>query len=137
MFQKQENNGSMETIVGASVKLKGNLKSEGDVRILGALNGEVQTKGHVYIGKDAEIVGKVKAGSVSVAGFINGSIEAKDKLEIESTGKVFGDIKTTILVIQEGGIFSGKSEMKVETLEEKEPEEEIEPEAEEQEIEAE
>jgi len=130
MFQKQEGNGAMETIVGASVKLKGNLKSEGDIKILGTLNGEVQTKGHVYIGKEAEVVGKVKAGSVNVAGFINGSVDAKERLEIESTGKVFGDIKTTILVVQEGGIFSGKSEMKVETLEEKEGEEEIEPELE-------
>lgn len=128
MFQKPTSNGGSETIVGASVKLKGNLKSEGDVKVLGVLNGEIQTKGNVFIGQEAEVTGKIKGHSVNVAGFVNGSIEAKEKLEIEETGKVFGDIKTSILVVKSGGIFSGKSEMKEETIEEKEPEEQIEPE---------
>lgn len=114
MFQKSE----VETIVGGSVKLKGNLKSEGDITLGGSLTGEIKTKGNLTILKEATVEGKVTAQNVKVAGVINGNIEAKEQLELTETGKIFGDLKTNILVIRPGGIFNGKSEMKAETLKE-------------------
>jgi cytoskeletal protein CcmA (bactofilin family) len=103
--------GAAETIVGTSVKLKGNLKSDGDVIIDGVVTGEVKTKGSVKIGQNANIIANVKAKSVSVAGAVQGNVEATDRLEITETGKVLGDISANVLSIAPGAVFSGKSMM--------------------------
>lgn len=129
MFQKE--NAQTETIVGQSVKLKGNLKSDGDIRVAGSLTGEIKTKGNVTIGQEAIIKGKVSGQNIVISGTVSGDVEAKEQLEITESGKVFGDIKTSILIIKAGGIFTGKSEMQMETLEEKPTEVEPEPEVEE------
>jgi cytoskeletal protein CcmA (bactofilin family) len=100
-----------ETIVGTSVKLKGNLKSDGDITIDGSINGEIKTKGTVNVGPNANIIASVKAKDVNVAGTVQGNIQATDRLNITETGRVFGDICANILHISSGAVFSGKSTM--------------------------
>jgi cytoskeletal protein CcmA (bactofilin family) len=119
MFEKKEGGltpAETETIVGESVKLKGNLKSDSNIKIAGSLQGEIKTKGDIEIGKSAKINAKIQAQNLKVAGTINGNIEIKEQLEITETGKVFGDLTTNILVIQPGAIFSGKSTMQEQPL---------------------
>ena len=43
-------NGPAETIVGPSVKIQGDLNSEGNIRIEGQVTGKVQTTQNVYVG---------------------------------------------------------------------------------------
>jgi cytoskeletal protein CcmA (bactofilin family) len=133
MFDKKEelvSTGVAETIVGTSVKLKGNLKSEGDITIDGSINGEVKTKGSVNIGPNANIIAtSIKAKNINVAGTVQGNIQATDRLNITETGRVYGDISANILSISSGAIFSGKSIM-IENVKETE----IEPVAEKEEL---
>lgn len=102
---------SAETIVGTSVKLKGNIKSDGDIIVDGVITGEIKTKGTVVVGKNANILASVKAAIVTVSGVVQGNIEATEKLEITESGKVLGDIATAVLSITPGAIFTGKSQM--------------------------
>lgn len=114
MFEKGKIEPSQEgsqTIVGTSVKLKGNLRSDGDIIIDGIVSGELKTKGSVIIGKNANILANIKARNVSVAGIVQGNIEAAERLEISETGKVIGDLAATVLSIAPGAVFSGKSQM--------------------------
>jgi cytoskeletal protein CcmA (bactofilin family) len=105
------NEGAAETIVGTSVKLKGNLKSDGDIIVDGVVAGEIKTKGSVKIGKNANIIANIKAKNVSVSGVVQGSIDVSDRLEILETGKVLGDVNSNVLSIAAGAVFSGKSQM--------------------------
>ena len=116
MFEKREDgvvtpSGVAETIVGTSVKLKGNLKSDGDITIDGSVNGEVRTKGLVNIGPNANIIASVRAKKVTVAGTVQGNVEATERLTITETGRVYGDITAHILSVAPGAVFSGKSVM--------------------------
>ncbi|MDD5692886.1 MAG: polymer-forming cytoskeletal protein [Patescibacteria group bacterium] len=125
MFEKKEEeivSGAAETIVGTSVKLKGNLKSDGDITIDGSVNGEIKTKGAVNIGSNAHVIANVKAKKISVAGTVQGNIEATERLTITETGRIYGDIIANVLSISAGAIFTGKS-----TMMEKIKPEEIEP----------
>lgn len=99
------------TIVGASVKLKGNLKSDGDIDVEGVVSGELKTKGTVTVGKNANILANVKARNIKVAGMVQGNLEASEKLEITESGRVIGDISANVLVIAPGAVFTGKSLM--------------------------
>ncbi len=141
MFEKKEestfsmNPETVETIVGSSVKLKGNLKSDGDININGSVAGDVKTKSSVKIGSTANVVASIKARNVQVSGVVQGNIEAKETLEISETGKVYGDIQSGVLVVSPGALFSGKCTM-IETKREEielEPILEIEEESEEKE----
>lgn len=111
--------GAAETVVGTSVKLKGNLKSDGDITIDGSINGEVKTKGTVNIGPNANIIASINARNVIVSGTVQGNIIASERLNITETGRVYGDINANILNIASGAIFSGKSAM-VEAVQEAE-----------------
>ncbi|MDO8507237.1 MAG: polymer-forming cytoskeletal protein [bacterium] len=116
MFDKKEDfptvdNKSVETIVGESVKLKGNLKSDGDIIINGSVAGDVKTKASVQVGTSANVVASVKAANVQVSGVVQGNIEAKETLQISETGKVYGDIHAGVLVVSPGALFSGKCTM--------------------------
>lgn len=119
MFEKKEEEIILkepETIVGESVKLKGNLKSNSNIKIAGSLQGEIKTKGNVEVDKSSKINGKIQAKNIKVSGTINGNIEVKEQIEITETGKVFGDINSNILKIQPGAIFTGKSTMQEQPL---------------------
>jgi cytoskeletal protein CcmA (bactofilin family) len=115
MFEKQKIEGikaeGAETIVGTSVKLKGNLKSDGDIIIDGIVTGELKTKGSVIIGKNANIIANIKAKDVVISGAVQGNIEATDRLDITETGKVVGDIAANVLSIAAGALFTGSSKM--------------------------
>ncbi len=103
--------GGAETIVGTSVKLKGNLKSDGDIIIDGIVTGELKTKGSVIIGPNANIIANIKAKDITVSGSVQGNIEATDRLDIMETGRVIGDISANILSISAGALFTGNSKM--------------------------
>lgn len=116
MFEKGKieiprSDGAAETVVGTSVKLKGNLKSDGDIIVDGVVTGEIKTKGSVIVGPNANIVAGVKAKNISVSGAIQGNVEASDKLEITETGRIIGDIAANVLSIAPGAVFTGKSQM--------------------------
>lgn len=115
MFEKGKEeitrSGGSETIVGASVKLKGNLRSDGDVIIEGSVTGDLKTKGSVKIGENASVVANVQAENIVIAGTVQGSIDIKDKLEITSSGRVIGDISANILSIAPGAMFTGNAKM--------------------------
>lgn len=112
MFEKGREemikSGASETIVGASVKLKGNLRSDGDILIEGVVTGDLKTKGAVVVGDTASVVANIKAQNVAISGAVQGNIEAADRLEITSSGKVIGDIAANVLSIAPGASFSGK-----------------------------
>lgn len=124
MFEKEKkeevftaNSKDTETVVGSSVKLKGNLRSDGDININGSVSGDVKTKASVQIGPNANVVASVKAQNVYVSGTVQGNIAASETLKISETGKVYGDIHAGVLSVSPGAVFSGKCTM-VETKEE-------------------
>lgn len=124
MFDKKEeleSLDSVETIVGASVKLKGTLKSEGNIRINGSISGEVKTKGSVIVGSGADVRSNINAKNASISGIVQGNIYVEDQLSVTETGKVYGDIQASVLSIAPGAVFTGKSIMPEEKAEIIEP----------------
>ena len=112
MKYKNENIGKDEvTIIGAGVVLEGKLSSNGNIRVDGAINGDISAIGNVTIGETGEIAGEIKAEVISIGGRVTGSINAKEKAVLESKAVLKGDIITKILVVEAGAIFDGSSKM--------------------------
>jgi len=108
-----QSDGRVDTIIGRETQFKGTLTSSGIIRVDGKIDGEIAHKGDVAIGETGEVTANVKANNVTVAGTVNGNIEATGKLELLPTARVIGDINVAALVIGEGAVFKGSSEMKV------------------------
>ena len=96
-FEMKE--GEIETIIGASVKVEGDFKSDGDVLVQGIVNGSLKTKGNLKVEEGAKIKANVEAANASVWGEIAGNVTVKDSLQLGESAKIAGDIITKILSI--------------------------------------
>lgn len=109
--KEEEKPTSTETIIGASVKLEGDFKSEGDVTINGEVSGMINTKGDLEIGETAIVKANVEGKNVRVSGKVEGNVKAEEKVEIRTSGEIRGNIQTKSLEIADGAFFSGESKM--------------------------
>lgn len=103
------------TIIGSETSFKGNITSQGTVRIDGQHEGELTTAGDLVVGEGGNLETLVKARNALIAGVVKGNIEVSDRLELLPTAKVYGDIKVGTLTINEGAVFRGACNMIKET----------------------
>ncbi len=101
------------TIISSGVVLEGKIKSNGNLRIDGTVNGNINANGNVTIGENGEVNGEVNANVIVLGGKIVGTVTANEKIVLESTSNLKGDIISKILVVEEGAIFDGSSKMGV------------------------
>lgn len=105
-------NTAAETVVGPSVKIQGDLNSEGNIRIEGSVMGKVATTQSVHVGEAAVIQADMQAGNAIIAGQIQGNIKVIGNLILQATAKVHGDIACSVLRVEDGAMFTGKCNMK-------------------------
>jgi cytoskeletal protein CcmA (bactofilin family) len=103
--------GAPDTIVGPSVKIQGDLNSEGNIQIEGQVSGKVKTTQSVQIGSGAQITAEVTAGNAVIAGEVQGNLKISGNLILQSTARVTGDISCSVLRVEDGAQFSGKCSM--------------------------
>jgi cytoskeletal protein CcmA (bactofilin family) len=102
----------VETVIGQNVVVKGTFVSQGSLRIDGIIEGAIEAKGNVIVGEGARVVADIIAHHVSVAGQVKGNVTASGRLEITAKGRVWGDIIAASLAVDEGGVLSGRSQLK-------------------------
>ena len=97
--------------LGSGIVVEGTVKAENNVRIDGKLKGKLFCKNTITVGVNGEIDGEVEAKNAIVGGKIRGKVTIGEKLVLESRSVLIGDLKTSKLVIDEGAIFEGTSDM--------------------------
>lgn len=118
MFNKEEGktrNKEAETIIGPSVKVKGDFNSQGDIVVDGIFEGNIKTTNSLYVGDGARVRANVEAKDGVVGGEVRGNIKLKGYLEVGPTAKIFGDIEAVSLSVARGAIINGKCTMVSET----------------------
>jgi cytoskeletal protein CcmA (bactofilin family) len=114
MFNKQMQGGEskgFETVIGPSVKVKGDFNGMGNIIVEGVLSGTLKTGGILTIGEKAKVTANIEAKEVSIAGEIRGNIKTKGYLEVSASAKIFGDIEASVLSIEKGALINGKCTM--------------------------
>ncbi len=105
------NTSKPETTIGANTRFVGTLTSDGNIRIDGSVEGDIEVLGNLIVGETGRVIATVKAQNIHVSGAVKGEVTATEKLEISPTGKIWGDITTGALQIDPGGLFRGQSTM--------------------------
>ena len=110
MFKTDANPGT-ETLIGPSVHVKGDFKSQGNIQIEGQVTGTIQTTGNLRVGEQAKISASINATNAFVAGLIKGSVTVAERLELSPKAKIEGDVSTKVLIIAEGAQLNGRCQM--------------------------
>ncbi len=94
-------------MVGTGTLIKGDITSDGDLRVDGKIHGNVNSKSKIALGASAEIVGNTIARSADISGKIEGDVEITETLFLRATAKIIGNIKTSKIIIESGAVFNG------------------------------
>lgn len=103
--------GGEYTLLGTDAFFRGDIESQGSVRLDGTLEGQVTINGDLYIGDNGRLKGNAVAHNIIVAGRVEGNLQARGRIEIMTSGYIEGDVTSETLVIDEGGILKGCSHM--------------------------
>ena len=99
------------TLLGKNLKIKGNVSGNGDIIILGKLEGEFNVKGALQVAEPASVTGEVKANNITVKGSVEGTITAVDKIHLDPTAKIKGHINSPKISVMDGALFDGEINM--------------------------
>jgi cytoskeletal protein CcmA (bactofilin family) len=94
--------------LGKGAHIRGRIAGDGDLRVEGAISGDVALKGDLIVTDGAEVVADVEARSVVVEGAIEGDISATSSVAIRASARVSGAIRGSSISIEEGANVSGR-----------------------------
>ena len=97
-----------ETIIGASIKVKGNFHGQGNIIIEGQLEGNLRTDANLFVGERAKIVANIEASDAIINGEVKGSLKIHQYLAIGPTAKISGDINYSEISIEKGATIIGQ-----------------------------
>jgi cytoskeletal protein CcmA (bactofilin family) len=98
-------------VIGKGTSIKGDVRSDGDFRIDGKLNGSIQSTGKIVVGNTGSIEGEINCQNADISGVVKATIKVKELLSLKATCKVSGDVHTNKLAIEPGAIFTGTCNM--------------------------
>jgi len=97
--------------IAQDTKIKGNIESDGDIRIDGILIGDLDCKGRVVVGPDSRIDGTIRCTSAEIMGYVKGEISVKDLLSLKGTASITGNLTMGKLSVEPGARFVGHCKM--------------------------
>ena len=103
--------GPIESAVAQETTLQGNLRSAYGIRIMGSVEGDIESRGRVKIEKDGRVRGNITASDLIVNGQLEGDIEAAGQVELGPESRMAGNIKAAKIAIAEGCFFQGDIKM--------------------------
>lgn len=99
------------TTLGKNTRFKGTISFSSSLQIEGFFKGNIDAKGFLGIGSDAEVRADIHAQSASVAGRVSGDILVHDKLEVLSSASIKGNVKAGQIRFQDKMELIGECEM--------------------------
>ncbi len=98
-------------LIGNGTTIKGEVKSNGDIRIDGTLVGQVYSKGKIVVGNTGVIEGEIYCQNADFSGNIKAKVEVSELLTLKATSRLRGEIVTNKLAIEPGARFTGTCTM--------------------------
>ena len=99
------------TIIAAGTTLKGDISSNGDIRIDGSLQGNIQCQAKVVIGANGSDDGDISGQQADIMGKVSGTIKVKELLQLKGGSYVNGNLYAGKLQIEPSANFNGQCHM--------------------------
>jgi cytoskeletal protein CcmA (bactofilin family) len=99
-------------VIGATIKIKGEISGNENLLIEGNVVGSVALNGHdLTIGQKGSVEADLAAKTVKVEGQVTGDIQGEEKVIITQTGRVRGNITAPRVTLEDGAKFKGAIDM--------------------------
>jgi cytoskeletal protein CcmA (bactofilin family) len=99
------------TIIGAGTTIKGDIESQGDIRIDGNLIGNLKTRSKVLIGQEGIVDGDISGANADIMGKVTGYVKISELLQLRGKSIVSGEIQTGKLEVEPTASFNGSCQM--------------------------
>jgi cytoskeletal protein CcmA (bactofilin family) len=99
------------TIIAAGTTMKGDISSNGDIRIDGTLQGNIQCQAKVVIGSNGTVEGDISGQQADIMGKVTGTIKVKELLQLKGGSQVSGNLYAGKLQIEPSANFNGQCHM--------------------------
>jgi Integral membrane protein CcmA involved in cell shape determination len=97
--------------IAQDTRIKGNIESNGDIRIDGILDGDLDCKGRVVVGPESKVTGTIRCNSAEIMGFVKGEIIVKELLSLKGSATITGNLTMGKLSVEPGARFVGHCKM--------------------------
>ena len=106
-----DNEPNSHNTITVGTEIIGDINSNGDIRLDGSLNGNLNSKGKLVVGESGKVKGIINCKNSDIFGIVEGKINVSELLSLKSSAQVIGDIITNRLAIEPGCNFSGNCKM--------------------------
>ncbi len=102
------------SLIGSGTTLKGDITSNGDLRIDGTLIGNITSSSKIIIGANGVVEGDINGQQADIMGKVTGTIKVKELLQLKSNCQVNGNLHSAKLQIEPAANFNGQCHMTLE-----------------------
>ena len=95
-------------MLGAGIKLKGELRGEGSLTVHGQFEGDIVLDGTLHVGPEGRIDANITARAIVVGGIVRGNLSADTRVEILPTGALTGTVKSSSFAAADGASVKGE-----------------------------
>ena len=99
------------SVLGPTLRFKGELSAEEDLLVEGSVEGSIQHTQRITIGPKGRVKANITAALIVVEGTVEGDLHAQKSVKIKDTADVRGNVHAPSVVITEGAKFNGGIEM--------------------------
>jgi cytoskeletal protein CcmA (bactofilin family) len=97
---------------GESLRIKGEVIANEDLRIEGQIEGTISVSEHtLVVGPQARINATVKGRAIIVAGSLKGAVTARERFELQERGSLDGTLDAPRISIRDGAFMHAKVTM--------------------------
>ena len=111
MAQTNEKNSGAVNAIGQGSTIKGDIITDGDLRIDGTLKGTIRAKGRLVLGESGLIEGEIICQNALISGTVKAKIQVTELLSLRAKANLHGDIITNRLSVEPGANFTGSCSM--------------------------
>jgi cytoskeletal protein CcmA (bactofilin family) len=108
----RNNKSTIDSLIGKSTTIEGNVHFKGGLRIDGCVKGNVIADASeismLVISEEAVVEGEVRVAHLVVNGQINGPVYSSELLELQPKARITGDVHYKALEMHGGALVSGK-----------------------------
>jgi len=103
--------GNGTTLISSGTTLKGDISSNGDLRIDGTIIGNISSSAKIIVGASGVVEGDITGNQADIVGKVSGNIRAKELLQLRGESVVNGNLYAGKLQVEPSATFNGQCHM--------------------------
>lgn len=107
MANPHDSHGDQVSILGSTLRFKGELHADEDLTIHGEVHGTIVHTQRLTVAPEGRVHANIKGHTVIIQGLVEGDVTAAASIAVVSGAQVTGDVRAPSISIVEGANFNG------------------------------